>query len=161
MNTLCPTECLRSVVFSAWAKRLIPFVTAFLCTLPALAQQVISSLPRTTLNAGIHRIDAEVASDDAARARGLMFRQSLGASEGMLFVFARRDTQCFWMRNTVIPLSIAFLDDDGTVINVADMAAQTDTAHCSAQPVRYALEMNQGWFAARGIAAQSVIDGLP
>jgi len=141
--------------------RFVAFLLA-LFALPALSGQAsMMPLAKTELNAGIHLIHAEIADNDASRSRGLMFRQTLDVSEGMLFVFQRRDTQCFWMRNTYIPLSIAFLDDDGGVVNIADMAPQTETPHCSARPVRYALEMNQGWFSERGISVQSVIEGLP
>jgi len=127
---------------------------------PTLLPPTQAALPRIQLNAGIHLIHAEVADTDASRSLGLMFRESLGASEGMLFVFQRRDIQCFWMRNTLIPLSIAFLNEEGGVVNLSDMAPQTETAHCSTQPVRYALEMNQHWFTERGIGTQSVIEGL-
>jgi uncharacterized membrane protein (UPF0127 family) len=118
-------------------------------------------LPRIQLSAGIHVIRAEVARTDAARERGLMFREQLEGNEGMLFVFDRPDQQCFWMRNTPLPLSIAFMADDGTVINIADMAPQTDDTHCSRKAVRYALEMKQGWFADHGITAGKKIEGLP
>lgn len=127
----------------------------------AAAAQAQESLPKRRLTAGIHLIQAEIAATAADRSRGLMHRQTLGPSDGMLFVFEQADTQCFWMRNTLIPLSIAFLADDGRVVNIADMAPQTETPHCSAQPVRYALEMNQGWFAQRGIAPGKAIGGLP
>jgi len=90
-----------------------------------------------------------------------MHRQSLPGNGGMLFVFESPDLQCFWMRNTPLPLSIAFIADDGSIVNIADMAPQTDDAHCSARPVRYALEMSQGWFEAHGIQAGNRIDGLP
>lgn len=131
------------------------------CAVQAAQQAAGQRLPQRRLSAGIHLIQAEVAQTGADRARGLMFRESLGPSEGMLFVFEQAETQCFWMRNTLIPLSIAFLADDGRVVNIADMAPQTDTPHCSAEPVRYALEMNQGWFARRGIVPGKVVDGLP
>jgi len=126
----------------------------------ACAQTPSATLPRQQLNVGIHLIDAEVASDDATRARGLMLRQQLGASNGMLFVFPRAHVQCFWMRNTLIALSVAFLADDGTIVNLADMQPLDETSHCSAQPVRYVLEMNRGWFAQRGIGPRAVIEGL-
>jgi len=154
-----------------WARRLraaqrcaVLGFTLGLAALPTQAQRppaMPASLPKQQLNVGIHLIQAEVARDDATRARGLMFRRQLGVSDGMLFVFARAGIQCFWMRNTFIPLSIAFLNDDGTIVNLADMQPLDDTSHCSAQPVRYALEMNQGWFAQRGIGPQAVIEGLP
>lgn len=119
------------------------------------------TLPRVDLSAGIHVIRAEVAADPTTRARGLMFREKLGRNEGMLFVFERKETHCFWMRNTPLPLSIAFLEDDGTIVNIADMKPRSDDSHCPARPVRYALEMEQGWFAKRGVAAGARLGGLP
>jgi len=119
-----------------------------------------SPLPKRQLNVGIHLINAEVAADDVTRTRGLMFRQQMGASDGMLFVFRNAHVQCFWMRNTFIALSVAFLDDKGAIVNIADMKPLDETSHCSAQPVRYVLEMNQGWFAQRGIGPQAVVEGL-
>lgn len=120
-----------------------------------------SSLPVTQLAAGIHVIHAEVANTETERERGLMFRKELPGNDGMLFVFDVPDQQCFWMHNTPLPLSIAFIADDGTIVNIEDMAAETDTSHCSRKPVRYALEMAQGWFANKGIKAGKKIDGLP
>ena len=116
-------------------------------------------LPQVELAAGIHLIKAEVATDAATRARGLMFREQLGANEGMLFVFPEKSRQCFWMRNTLVPLSIAFIDDDGAVANIADMQPRSDDSHCSTRAIRYALEMEQGWFAKRGIAPGSRLRG--
>ncbi|WP_443103637.1 DUF192 domain-containing protein [Bordetella sp. H567] len=118
-------------------------------------------LPKTQLSAGIHIIQAEVANSDETRQRGLMFRKRLDGNDGMLFVFERPDKQCFWMHNTPLPLSIAFIADDGTIVNIDDMAPETDDTHCSRKPVRYALEMAQGWFADHGISAGKKIDGLP
>ena len=118
------------------------------------------TLPRVQLQAGIHLISAEVASDHNTRARGLMFRERLGSNQGMLFVFTEKATQCFWMRNTLIPLSIAFIDDQGQIVNIADMQPRSDDSHCSAAPIRLALEMEQGWFAKRGIAPGATIGGL-
>jgi uncharacterized membrane protein (UPF0127 family) len=119
------------------------------------------TLPVTQLAAGIHVIHAEVANTETERERGLMFRKELPGNNGMLFVFDVPDQQCFWMHNTPLPLSIAFIADDGTIVNIEDMAAETDTSHCSRKPVRYALEMAQGWFANKGIKAGKKIDGLP
>ena len=90
-----------------------------------------------------------------------MFRKELAGNDGMLFVFEQPDVQCFWMRNTLLPLSIAFIADDGTIVNIEDMAPQTDDAHCSKKPVRYALEMAQGWYESHGMKAGRKIDGLP
>jgi uncharacterized membrane protein (UPF0127 family) len=118
-------------------------------------------LPKTQLSAGIHVIQAEVARTEETRERGLMFRERLDGNDGMLFVFDQPDRQCFWMRNTPQPLSIAFMADDGTIVNIENMAPQTDDTHCSRKPVRYALEMAQGWFGGHGISAGKKIEGLP
>lgn len=123
-------------------------------TPPAAAQgQAQPTLPMVTLQAGIHLVKAEVADDERKRAIGLMFRESLAPNHGMLFVFREKAGHCFWMRNTLIPLSIAFLDDDGTIVNIEDMAPRSEDSHCPKRPVRFALEMEQGWFAKRGLAA--------
>ena len=118
------------------------------------------TLPVKTLAAGMHRIQAEVAATDATRSRGLMYRKELAPNHGMLFVFEQANVQCFWMRNTLLPLSIAFILDDGTITNIADMAPMTENSHCSTAPVRYTLEMEQGWFAKRGITAGKKITGI-
>ncbi|WP_169732485.1 DUF192 domain-containing protein [Derxia gummosa] len=118
------------------------------------------AMPVTELSSGIHLIRAEVAATPADRQRGLMFREAMGPGAGMLFVFDAPSQQCMWMRNTLIPLAVAFIDDDGRIVNVEEMAPQTDATHCSAQPVRYALEMNAGWFTKRGIRPGAVIDGI-
>ena len=112
-----------------------------------------TGLPRVELTAGMHRIQAQVASTPQQRAIGLMHRRDMPINEGMLFVFEHPGTQCFWMKNTLLPLTAAFVADDGTVVNLADMKPQSLDSHCSAQPVRYVLEMHQGWFAKRGIQA--------
>lgn len=117
------------------------------------------NLPAATLQVGMHNIRAQLALTPEQRQIGLMFRQSMPTHEGMLFVFEQAGTQCFWMRNTLIPLSIAFLADDGTVVNLADMKPQSDDSHCSTRPVRYVLEMNEGWFAKRGVKPGSRIGG--
>lgn len=126
-----------------------------------IAQDRPQQLPTIPLNAGIHNIVAEVARRPEERAIGLMHRPSMPAHQGMLFVFEQADRQCFWMKNTLLPLSIAFLADDGSVVNIEDMAPQSLDAHCSAKPVRYALEMNQGWFAKRGVKPGFRIKGAP
>lgn len=127
----------------------------------ALAQDAAQKLPAIRLNAGMHIIQAEVAKTPAQRSIGLMHRPSMGANEGMLFVFEQASPQCFWMKNTLLPLSIAFLADDGTVVNIEDMKPQTLESHCSQQPVRFALEMNVGWFAKRGIKPGAMLSGVP
>lgn len=131
-------------------------------TAPAVAQTAAQPrLPTVTLNAGMHNIVAEVARSPDERAAGLMFRREMAAHEGMLFIFEAKGQQCFWMKNTLLPLSIAFLEDDGTVVNIEDMAPQTTDPHCSARPVRLVLEMNKGWFAKRGVKAGSRLSGAP
>jgi uncharacterized protein len=118
-------------------------------------------LPTVRLNADIHNIQAEVAQSDDQRATGLMFRKEMEPNAGMLFVFDQPEAHCFWMKNTLLPLSIAFIADDGTVVNIADMKPLNTDSHCSAKPVRFALEMNQGWFAKRGVKAGSRLRGTP
>lgn len=118
-------------------------------------------LPAITLTAGMHNIRAEVAMTPEQRQRGLMYRTDLAAHEGMLFVFDTPATQCFWMRNTPTPLTIAFLADDGSIVNLADMKPFDEASHCSARPVRLVLEMNRGWFAKRGIKAGFKLGGAP
>ncbi len=116
-------------------------------------------LPRAQLQAGMHLLQVQVASTGKQREVGLMWRKEMPIQEGMLFVFEQAAGQCFWMRNTLIPLTAAFIADDGTIVNLADMQPQSDTSHCSGQPVRFVLEMNQGWFTKRGIRAGQKIGG--
>jgi uncharacterized membrane protein (UPF0127 family) len=118
-------------------------------------------LARIKLSAGMHLIDTQVAATPEQRSIGLMFRKEMPQSEGMLFVVEQASQQCFWMKNTVLPLTAAFVADDGTIVNLADMKPMTADAHCSAQPVRYVLEMNQGWFARKGIKAGFKLGGPP
>jgi uncharacterized membrane protein (UPF0127 family) len=130
--------------------------------LAALAFAVVAhaELPTVQLNAGMHLIRAEVASDFGSRMQGLMHRKSLGTNAGMLFIFDEASTQCMWMKNTLIPLSVAFIDEAGTIVNIEDMQPQTEQSHCSTGPARFALEMVQGWFAQRGIKAGTKLGGL-
>jgi len=132
------------------------FALAFAAA-PALAQD----LPVVQLSAGMHSIRAEVAADFSTRARGLMHRASMPANSGMLFIFDEPAIHCMWMKNTLIPLSVAFLDDAGTVINIADMQPHSEQSHCAARQARYALEMNRGWFAARGVKPGMRLGGIP
>ncbi|TSE24599.1 putative ACR [Tepidimonas sediminis] len=118
-------------------------------------------LPRVTLRAGLHLIDAQVAATHAQRALGLMWRRELAPNEGMLFVFEAPAVQCFWMRNTFVPLTAAFIAEDGRIVNLADMRPLDETGHCSAEPVRYVLEMTRGWFARRGIGPGFRLAGGP
>jgi len=135
----------------------LPFLlAALLYSAAALAQ-----LPSVELKAGMYLIRAEVAADFASRSRGLMHREALAPNAGMLFIFDTPGAQCMWMKNTLIPLSVAFLDDGGEIINIADMDPHSEQAHCAARPARYALEMNHGWFAARGIKPGTRLGGIP
>jgi len=118
-------------------------------------------LPTVQLSAGMHLIRAELAVTPTQQAIGMMFRTEMGANEGMLFVNPDSGVRCFWMRNTLIPLTIAFIAEDGTIVNLADMQPRSDASHCSVAPVRYALEMNQSWFAKRGIKPGQRLRGGP
>jgi hypothetical protein len=129
-----------------------------LTTLSAHAQG--ARFGRAELAAGMHRIQVEVAADDAARQQGLMFREKMATNSGMVFVFDQSAKQCMWMKNTLLPLSVAFIDADGRIVNIEDMQPQSLETHCSARPVKYALEMNLGWFKQRHIKPGMLIDGL-
>ena len=136
------------------------FVTVILAlsTVSASAQQKFKVIP---LNAGMHIIQAELAANDKDRQQGLMFREKMGPNEGMVFVFDAPATVCMWMKNTPLPLSVAFIDESGKIVNIEDMKPQTTESHCAKKPIRYALEMNQGWFKQKNIKPGSEIGGLP
>ncbi len=137
-------------------------VLAFLGPLAACAQNAPQmDLQRVKISAGMHLIDAQVALQPNERSTGLMFRKSMPQQEGMLFVFEQAGQQCFWMKNTVLPLTAAFVADDGTIVNLADMKPLDLNSHCSAEPVRYVLEMNKGWFQKKGIKAGMRLTGSP
>lgn len=118
-------------------------------------------LPRIPLQAGMHVLDVQLAQTAEQRQIGLMWRKEMPQHEGMLFVFEQATMQCFWMRNTLIPLSAAFVADDGTIVNISDMKPQSDDSHCSDKPVRFVLEMNVGWFAKRQIKTGYKLGGSP
>jgi uncharacterized membrane protein (UPF0127 family) len=118
-------------------------------------------LDTVALSAGMHRITAEVAATPMQQAIGLMHRRRMGANDGMLFVYDSPQRLCFWMRNTLLPLTIAFIEDDGRIVNLRDMQPLDETSHCAEKPVRYALEMNQGWFDKRGLKAGFRLRGAP
>lgn len=127
----------------------------------SLAQNINTNLPIIELKTGIYRIQAELASTPQTRQVGLMNRTSMPTDSGMLFIFDQKATHCFWMSNTKIPLAIAFLADDGKIVNIEEMQAETLNNHCPKAPIRYALEMNRQWFSQRAIGPGSVIQGLP
>ena len=124
--------------------------------LQAVAQQGPQlDLERIKISAGMHLITAQVAATPEQRQIGLMLRTDMPQQEGMIFLFEQSSQQCFWMKNTLLPLTAAFVADDGRIVNLVDMKPQTLDAHCSQEPVRYVLEMNQGWFAKKGIKSGS------
>jgi uncharacterized membrane protein (UPF0127 family) len=123
--------------------------------LPARAE-----LPAISLNAGVYLIRAEVANTFETRGRGLMYREALGPNQGMLFVFPEVERHCMWMKNTPLPLSVAFIDERGEVVSISEMLPHTENSHCAARPARFALEMNKAWFSAKGIRAGAKIQGL-
>ncbi len=139
-------------------RNLVAATTLLVATAVAMAQTL---LPTATLNIGEHRITAEVAATPEQRSVGLMNRFSLKPEHGMLFVFERAEPQGFWMKNTFIPLSIAFIAADGRIVNIEDMRPQSEATHWSKGPVLYALEMRKGWFAERGIGPGSTVRGIP
>ena len=143
-------------------RTLICWLAVALLPWSAFAQSAPQPPLRTTqLTAGIHVITAEVASTPLSRTIGLMMRERLAPNHGMVFVFEEKSHHCFWMRNTLIPLSIAFIEDDGTIVHIADMSPKSDASTCPPKPVRYALEMEQGWFTKRGAAVGKKVSGLP
>jgi hypothetical protein len=135
------------------------FLVAGIVAAGWFAGLALAQMPTMELSAGIHLIRAEVAHTFETRAQGLMYRRSLGPNEGMLFVFPRAEVQCMWMKNTLVPLSAAFMDEAGTIVSISDMQPQTETPHCAAAPAKFALEMSRGWFSARGIKAGARILG--
>lgn len=134
--------------------------TLYIALLILASAQAQAQMPVTELTASFHRIEAEVAADQASLMQGLMHRRSMPVNHGMLFVFAKTDRHCMWMRNTLIPLSVAFLDVQGKIINIEDMKPQTEDNHCAASPARYALEMNLGWFSGKGLKPGLQIGGI-
>ncbi len=145
----------------ALAQRAGGIVLVVLSTLAAAQDDPQMNLQRTALQAGMHRIDAQVALTPEQRQIGLMWRKAMPAHEGMLFIFDAPSKQCFWMKNTLLPLTAAFVDEDGTIVNLEDMKPQTTDPHCSAKPVRYVLEMNKDWFVKKGIKAGAKLTGVP
>ena len=132
-----------------------------ICT-PASAQELPQmDLPRTKLSAGVYQITAQVAQTPSERSTGLMFRKEMPQAEGMLFIFEQPSMQCFWMKNTLLPLTAAFVADNGEIVNLIDMKPHSEAPHCSSKPVRYVLEMHQGWFAKKSIKAGARLSGEP
>ena len=133
-----------------WVVSLLALLMTAVVT-SAKAQEPQTNLQRTAIQAGMFQIDAQIANTPQQRQIGLMFRKDMPTHEGMLFIFEEPQKQCFWMKNTLLPLTAAFVDDDGGIVNLVDMQPQSTDSHCSEKPVRYVLEMNQGWFAKKKI----------
>jgi len=136
-------------------------ICIFIFSSSLVLAQVNVGLPTIELKTGIYRIQAELADTPKAREVGLMNRTSMATNSGMLFVFEQKAGHCFWMNNTKIPLSIAFIADDGRIVNIEEMQAETLNSHCPKATIRYALEMNKQWFSERVIVPGTVITGLP
>lgn len=142
-------------------KPVVYFAAMLLATCARAQEAPQMQLPRTTLSVGMFQIDAQVATTGEEQATGLMYRKEMPQHEGMLFVFQSPSPLCFWMKNTLIPLTAAFIDDDGTIVNLEDMKPKSLDSHCAKKPVRYVLEMNQGWFAKKGFKAGTKLSGRP
>jgi uncharacterized membrane protein (UPF0127 family) len=143
-------------------KNFAPLAAATLLSLVACgAGAQTARFPTIQLSAGMHLIQAEVAQTDPQRQQGLMNREKMANNHGMVFVFDQANPQCMWMKNTLLPLSVAFIDADGKIVNIEDMQPQTLDSHCSTKPVKYALEMNLGWFKQKNVKPGSAIGGLP
>jgi uncharacterized membrane protein (UPF0127 family) len=146
------TPALMRLVIRSAQILLLAALPACACTQPVL--------PLAELGINAQRVKAEVARTPAARQTGLMHRKALPAQRGMLFVYPRSNTECMWMKNTLIPLSVAFIDAQGRILNIADMQPNTRDYHCSQAPAQYALEMNLGWFQNHGIKTGDKVTGL-
>lgn len=145
-----------------WPLWLATTALAWLSANAAVAQDAAQPpLPTVTLGASFINIKAEVASRPREHQIGLMFRTSMGTNDGMIFVFDQPAKQCFWMKNTLLPLQVAFIDDDGTIVNLDEMKPKTTEPHCSDKPVRYVLEMNTGWFTRHAIKPGTKLTGAP
>lgn len=127
---------------------------------PAWSKESAPSLPTIVLMAGSQAIRAEVAATDDTRQKGLMFREKMAKNAGMLFVFSEVAYHAMWMRNTPLPLAVAFMDESGKIVSIHEMQPFTDTTHQAAGPARYALEMNGDWFARNKIKTGDTIRGL-
>ncbi len=127
----------------------------------AAQPEINIGLPQVKLKVGDHTLTAEVAATAEQQQTGLMNRSSLPANHGMVFVFAQTQAVCMWMKNTRIPLSVAFIAEDGRIVNLADMQPETEDVHCAQQDVRYALETPLHWFAQHGVKPGARVTGLP
>ncbi|MBI1965104.1 MAG: DUF192 domain-containing protein [Betaproteobacteria bacterium] len=134
--------------------------TLLLAVMAVAAPLALAQLPEISVTVDGHPLTAEVAHTDATRTRGLMHRRMLPENRGMLFVFAETALHAMWMENTYVPLSVAFLDENGVIVNIADMRPHTRDTHPALRPAKYALEVNQGWFRKRGIGPGARVEGI-
>lgn len=141
--------------------RLLPRFLAILLLAGAALARADTSLPVRELHVAGQALKVEVAATEAQRERGLMFRESMPADQGMLFIFDDPGYYAMWMKNTLIPLSVAYLDRDGKVLNILDMEPQTLESHMAAGPAVYAIETNKGWFERHHVKAGDKVTGLP
>ena len=148
------------MISSRSSLRCLALAVTLLAPLVARAQQPIH-YKSTELSIGMYLVQAEVAATEAEREQGLMFREKMPANAGMVFLFGAPAGVCMWMKNTLLPLSVAFIDGTGTIVNIEDMKPQTLESHCARKPIVYALEMNQGWFAHKKIGPGTHVNGLP
>ena len=148
-----------STPFDRFASLPVLAAAAFLAF--ALGARADVTFATSQIKVGPHPLKVELAASDPQRSQGLMFRKSLGKNEGMLFVFDEIEYHSMWMKNTLIPLSVAFVDAKGEILNVLDMQPLTLDTHTAAGPARYAIETNKGWFAEKGIKAGDKVTGLP
>lgn len=157
-----PSVCIQTLKAAfPFRTKLAWSILALIACTSTLAAEPSKKFATIPLNIGIYVIKAEVAATPSEREQGLMFRDRMGSSEGMVFLFDEPASVCMWMKNTLIPLSVAFIDGDGKIVNIEDMRPQTTDSHCSKKQVRYALEMNRGWFRQKNIKAGNTVDGLP
>ena len=140
------------------AYRVLASCLLFLASLPLLADVTFKT--SRVVVAG-HPLKVELAVEEPQRLQGLMYRKSMAKEDGMLFIFDEPAYHAMWMKNTLIPLSVAFLDAQGTILNILDMEPQTLDSHAAAGPAIYAIETNKGWFEDRKIKAGDVVTGLP
>lgn len=143
-----------------WMRGAASATAAGLLWAAGAAAQEGTQMAVAELGAGMYRIEAEIANTFQTRQIGLMNRSVMALHRGMVFVFPAEATHCMWMKNTFLPLSVAFVDAKGRIINIEDMEPLSEDSHCARAPARFALEMNRGWFAERGIRAGEVLRGF-
>ena len=155
--------CIKRRALRTWNSAVFAALVAGTGLAPSAHAQSVPQprLPTAEISAGMHVIRAELAVTPQQQSTGMMFRREMNGNEGMLFVNEDSGVRCFWMKNTLIPLSIAFIAEDGGIVNLADMEPLSERSHCSAKPVRFALEMPQGWFEKRGIKPGHKLRGKP